>query len=65
MNTGFRCLRCIFPRLSGGCPITGHCNNGACITLFKDRNTCKKEDCPTCRYLKYCKEKGINLNKGE
>jgi hypothetical protein len=56
------CEICIFPLL-GGCPVCCSYHNAACLTLFKDRNTCKKEDCEKCRWLKYCKEKGINLNK--
>ena len=58
------CYKCIFPLLRG-CPCGWSYLCAACLTLFKDRNTCRKEDCPKCRWLKYCKEKGINLNKGE
>ncbi len=39
----------------------GSKNNAACLNLYKDRNTCKKEDCPNCRWLKYCKESNINI----
>ena len=55
------CKNCIFTLLRG-CP-TGGSHNAACITLYKDRTTCKKEDCEGCRYLKLCKEARINLNK--
>lgn len=55
------CKKCIFPLLRG-CPVMGDINNAACLTLYKDIDTCKKEDCEKCRYLKYCKEKGRNLN---
>lgn len=58
------CNKCIFPLLRG-CPVNGSKNNAACLTLYKDRNTCKKEDCENCRFLKYCKEKNINLNRRE
>ena len=56
------CKTCIFPLLRG-CPVMGSYHCAACLNLYKDRNTCKKEDCPTCGWLKYCKAKGINLNK--
>ena len=56
------CSNCIFPLLRG-CFVGGFVNNAACLTLYKDRRTCKKKDCDTCKYLKACKEKGINLNK--
>ena len=58
------CKNCIFPLLRG-CPTGGSLNNAACLTLYKDRSTCKKENCEKCRYLKYCKEAGINLNTEE
>lgn len=54
------CEKCIFPLLKG-CPVMGSKNNAACLNLYKDRNTCKKEDCPNCRWLKYCKESNINI----
>ena len=59
---GEDCKVCIFPRLRG-CPVCGSYHNAACLNLFKDINTCKAEDCTSCRWLKFCKEKGINLNK--
>lgn len=40
----------------------GNINNAACLNLYKDRETCKKEDCFECRWLKYCKDIGLNLN---
>jgi hypothetical protein len=55
------CKKCIFPLLRG-CPVILSLNNAACLRLYKDRDTCKAEDCSKCEYLKYCKEKGINLN---
>ena len=58
------CKKCIFPLLRG-CPVNGSLNNAACLNLYKDRDVCKAEECKKCRYLKYCKEKGINLNKDE
>ena len=58
------CKRCIFPLLRG-CPVGGSYHNAACLSLFKDKNTCKAEDCEKCRWLKYCKEKSRNLNKTE
>ena len=56
------CELCVFPLLRG-CPVNGRVNNAACLTLYKSRCDCKKEDCETCNYLKYCKEKNRNLNK--
>lgn len=56
------CIKCIFPLL-GRCPTLFRKNNAACLTLYKDRETCKSEDCDKCRYLKYCVKNGINLNK--
>lgn len=56
------CKKCIFPLLRG-CPVMGSLNNAACLNMYKDRTTCKKEDCTTCRWYKYCLEKNVNLNK--
>lgn len=56
------CEKCIFPLLRG-CPVCGSYNNAACLNMRKNRESCKKEDCENCRWLKYCKEKNINLNK--
>lgn len=58
------CNKCIFPLLRG-CPTLYSLCNSSCLRLYKDRTTCNKEECETCEYLKYCKEKGINLNKEE
>ena len=58
------CNNCIFPLLRG-CPVNGSLNNAACLYLYKDKNACKAEECEKCIYLKYCKEKEINLNKGD
>lgn len=56
------CYKCIYPLLDG-CPCRWSYHCAACINLFKDRSTCTAEKCETCRLFKYCKEKGINLNK--
>jgi len=56
------CQKCIFPRLRG-CPVMGSKNCDACLNLYKDYTTCRAQECPTCRLLKYCKEKKINLNR--
>lgn len=58
------CNKCIFPRLKG-CPVMGSKNNAACLNLYKDIDTCSADQCPNCSWLKYCKEKGINLNKDD
>lgn len=62
---GSLCNKCIAPLLSRGCPVRGSVNNAACLTLYKDRNNCKKEECITCKWYKYCKEEGLNKNKGD
>ena len=56
------CNKCIFPLLRG-CPVLYSLNNASCLYLYKSRDSCKPEDCDKCIYLKYCKEKEINLNK--
>lgn len=58
------CNKCIFPMLKG-CPVYDSINNAACLTIYKDRETCSPDQCPTCRWVKFCKEKGINLNKDD
>ena len=62
MSDSPNCQKCIFPRLRG-CPVMGSKNNAACLNLYKDRETCDANHCDSCRWLKFCKEKGINLNK--
>ena len=56
------CNKCIFPRLRG-CPVGGSFQNAACLSLYKSIDTCQSEHCSKCRWLKYCKEKGRNLNE--
>lgn len=54
------CKKCIFPLLRG-CPVMGSINNAACLNLYKDRETCRKEDCYECRWRNYCKRRGFYL----
>lgn len=55
------CNTCIFILL-GHCPVDFKLNNAACLTLYKNIETCKSDSCSKCQYLEYCKEEGINLN---
>lgn len=54
------CTKCIF-HLLGRCPVHFSLNNAACLTLYKDRNTCNEEECKSCRYLKFCQNKFVHV----
>ena len=64
------CKKCVISLLGGSCghricPTVGHMNNAACLTIYKDRDSCSADQCPTCKFINFCKEKGINLNKDD
>lgn len=64
------CKKCVINFLGTSCaqrncPVIGHMNNAACLMIYKDRDTCSVDQCPTCKFINFCKEKGINLNKDD